>query len=186
MNTDVFLEIVLAGTLISAMLAFVGNYLVRQIATSLKGVGGTPLLFSKSRSILRAKQVKATLIPIIDTEGTHGDPIPIHSQIISIGRDPNRADLVLADATVSKLHARIVKEDSGDFFLYDEGSTNGTYVNSTPIKYNPHKLKDGDIISFGRVSLIFTLNNEIVNETTEPLAVFAYWRNKTIYVHKLA
>jgi hypothetical protein len=68
----------------------------------------------------------------------------------SIGRSRRSADLVLqadrAESPVSRLHCTVLEED-GAFFLRDEQSANGTYLNGirlAPMERNP--LKDGDEI----------------------------------------
>lgn len=113
-----------------------------------------------------AAPARAFLIPIIDDMGTRGDPIPVVWQTTNIGRDPNRAKIVFADKTVSGLHARLVEDTDHKFVLHDEGSTNGTYVNETPVSVSqPRTLKSGDLLEFGRVRVIFELPGD--GETTK-------------------
>ena len=52
-----------------------------------------------------------------------------------------------ADLDVSATHAEI-RERSGRFYVIDNDSTNGTYVNGVPVRDS--SLKDGDVIAFGR------------------------------------
>src|SRR5437870_13569707 len=69
---------------------------------------------------------------------------------ILIGRQPS-SDLcfdVHQDLDVSGKHAEI-RERGGRFFVVDNESTNGTYVNDVPVRTEA-ALKDGDIIAFGR------------------------------------
>ena len=56
------------------------------------------------------------------------------------------ADLVLADDTVSRKHARIY-ESRGTLWLRDLGSRNGTKVNGRSVSH--HRLRPGDRISIG-------------------------------------
>ena len=44
-----------------------------------------------------------------------------------IGRSP-RADIVFEDATVSRLHAELVRGRDGTWYLTDRGSTGGTFL----------------------------------------------------------
>jgi diguanylate cyclase (GGDEF)-like protein len=62
-----------------------------------------------------------------------------------VGRHQS-CDLVLADNSVSRRHARI-RFVEGQHVLEDLGSANGTYVASTRI--TQHVLVDGDVVQFG-------------------------------------
>jgi len=64
-----------------------------------------------------------------------------------LGRDP-KADIVLADARISRRHARFTWGGSG-FLLEDLGSKNGTFVNGQAAQST--ELKHRDWISFGGV-----------------------------------
>jgi pSer/pThr/pTyr-binding forkhead associated (FHA) protein/S1-C subfamily serine protease len=67
---------------------------------------------------------------------------------ILIGRQPSN-DLkfdIHDDIDVSGRHAEI-RERSGRFYIIDNGSTNGTYLNGVPVRDSA--IKDGDIIAFG-------------------------------------
>jgi S1-C subfamily serine protease len=68
-----------------------------------------------------------------------------------IGREPP-ADLVLADAGVSRQHARIVRRGSG-FELVDLGSRNGTLINGDPVR-GRRMLEPGDEIEIGPYRLL--------------------------------
>ena len=55
---------------------------------------------------------------------------------------------------VSRSHADIRIEGDA-YYLEDTGSSNGTYVNNTPLtKGNRHKLRPGDRISLGKGDLV--------------------------------
>ena len=58
------------------------------------------------------------------------------------------ADVVLAEATISRAHAAI-GFDAGAFFVQDLGSTNGTLVNGS--KVDRQELEGGDEIRMGRL-----------------------------------
>jgi pSer/pThr/pTyr-binding forkhead associated (FHA) protein len=74
-------------------------------------------------------------------------PVPI-----TIGRAPS-ATLVIPDAQVSRLHARIDLID-GTLAIRDLDSRNGTLVNARPIDY-PAELRDGDEIDIGTTRIVF-------------------------------
>ena len=67
---------------------------------------------------------------------------------ISLGRSPS-CDLVLSDASVSKLHAHFRDQD-GALRVSDVGSQNGTWLND--VRLEPHiqtPLQLGDVLQFG-------------------------------------
>jgi ABC transport system ATP-binding/permease protein len=67
---------------------------------------------------------------------------------VTIGRDADRCDIVVAGPCVSRVHVRIVADAQGCFLVDDQGSTNGVYINGVPV-HAPVVLKDGDLISLG-------------------------------------
>jgi two-component system, NtrC family, sensor kinase len=69
---------------------------------------------------------------------------------VTIGRDPG-ADFRLADAEVSRAHARITVSEH-DAALRDLDSTNGTFLNGKPVVEAP--LSDGDEILVGKSTLV--------------------------------
>lgn len=94
-------------------------------------------------------------------------PLPSHLGMIHIGKPggaiaPNIDVSGFPDsAIVSRVHANIRLE--GDmYFLEDEGSSNGTYVNHSPLlPGNRHLLRPGDRIALGKedkVTFIFQLD----------------------------
>jgi hypothetical protein len=75
--------------------------------------------------------------------------------ITKIGRDPAQSDIVISELIVSKLHCIIFSQDER-FFVKDNDSTNGVYVNHE--KVTEHELKNGDAILLGKkgtVKLVF-------------------------------
>lgn len=64
------------------------------------------------------------------------------------------ADIVLAEATISRAHAAI-GFDQGAFFVQDLGSTNGTLVNGA--RAERQALKNGDEVRMGRLIIGVTL-----------------------------
>jgi pSer/pThr/pTyr-binding forkhead associated (FHA) protein len=68
----------------------------------------------------------------------------------TIGRDDEN-DVVLGETTLSRCHAVLLAGPQG-MLLIDLDSTNGTFVNGTPIPADtPVLLADGDQITLGRV-----------------------------------
>jgi VWFA-related protein len=63
--------------------------------------------------------------------------------------------IILQNATVSRQHAKI-KEEQGQFRIYDLASANGTFVNDSKVT-DPVSLKDGDVVRFGQVEFLFRI-----------------------------
>ena len=101
------------------------------------------------------EQVMAVLEPFLGDVGAAG-LIVLTRDNTSIGRDTAVADLVLADASVARLHARILRQGDA-YWLYDEGSAAGTFHNYGRVGLAPQRLQDGDQIGLGRVQLHFRL-----------------------------
>jgi EAL domain-containing protein (putative c-di-GMP-specific phosphodiesterase class I) len=72
--------------------------------------------------------------------------VPIRTNPFRVGREEG-LELTLPDSSVSKQHAEIVTEESGNaLLLHDLGSTNGTFVNRERIA--SARVQVGDIIHF--------------------------------------
>ncbi len=77
----------------------------------------------------------------------------------TLGREEVECTIALADARLSRVHARIVAVN-GEWMLTDQGSTNGTFVNDVRIEKHS-QLVDGDrILLGGSLSLRFALVTE--------------------------
>ena len=73
----------------------------------------------------------------------------------TIGKKRGEVELVLSDPSISRLHARIVKEEDG-FYLEDMNSTNGTFKNGLQLQpYEKRKLEEGDEITLGKVTVLY-------------------------------
>lgn len=86
------------------------------------------------------KTEKWLLQPIGDGDCSHLDeavPLPgafeVAAEAATVGRVPERADIVIPIATVSGLHARLERK-GGTLFVTDLDSTNGTYINDRQIR----------------------------------------------------
>ena len=83
--------------------------------------------------------------------GRVGESFPLNADRMTIGRRPD-SDIFLDDVTVSRDHALLVRR-SGDYYLDDLGSLNGTYVNRHRIE--SQLLADGDELQIGKWKLTF-------------------------------
>lgn len=86
-------------------------------------------------------------------------PISLTAAEITFGRDPHQATVVLDDASVEALHARLVRQEGGTFRLSDEGSVAGTWINYSPVSGEGAALVHGDIIHIGRSGFRFTVRD---------------------------
>ncbi len=74
---------------------------------------------------------------------------------ISVGRARNN-DIVLADSSVSKLHAHFRCDAGGRYLVADAGSRNGTLVNARPLAAGETAaVQSGDVVVFGRIQVTF-------------------------------
>lgn len=75
---------------------------------------------------------------------------------MSVGRAPNSDILLSKDMLTSRLHATILYQN-GQYSIRDEGSANGTFVNSLQLdEHSPCVLNDGDQIGIGEQELLFS------------------------------
>ncbi len=90
---------------------------------------------------------------------------PITRTTWRIGRSENN-ELPLDDASVSRMHAEIHRNDDGSFGIIDMGALNTIYINNKKVK--KAILQEGDIIDIGDITLIFTQqgpDNAVKNAT---------------------
>jgi len=78
-----------------------------------------------------------------------GLEMPIDRDWMVIGRGRS-ADVVIAEATISRAHAAIGYDGEG-FFMQDLGSTNGTRVNGT--RETRARVASGDELQLGKLRL---------------------------------
>jgi pSer/pThr/pTyr-binding forkhead associated (FHA) protein len=84
---------------------------------------------------------------LVVTAGPYaGQSFPLAADAIAIGRDPSVEVAFPADATTSRRHAAITREN-GSFVLRDLGSTNGSFVNG--VRVSEHVLQPGDEVRIG-------------------------------------
>jgi phosphoserine phosphatase RsbU/P len=82
---------------------------------------------------------------LIYVQGNEQRSIVMNRTPFSVGRKVDK-DLVIPDPRVSRDHALIVAEN-GDFFVVDQGSKHGTYVNGARVQRQ--KLQKNDRVEFG-------------------------------------
>jgi two-component system, cell cycle response regulator len=88
-----------------------------------------------------------------------GEVHPLEGEETIIGRD-EEAHLRVPDSSISRQHARIVRQPSGEFAIEDMRSTNGTYVGSELV--TRRVLRSGDQIQLGpNVTWRFAVTDEV-------------------------
>ena len=81
--------------------------------------------------------------------------IPLEKKVTRLGRQLDN-DIVFNEEFVSRFHSEIRIED-GQYVLYDNQSTSGTFVNSRQI--DRCVLNSGDLISLASIQIMFVNNN---------------------------
>lgn len=87
---------------------------------------------------------------------------------LSVGRTGSN-ELVIDDASVSKIHASLSVTPEGSLSVADTGSTNGTFINDIRIAYGKATvLEDSDRVKFGVIEVEFEhVPRPVVIETPE-------------------
>jgi hypothetical protein len=84
--------------------------------------------------------------------GRAGEHFVPQGERTTVGRSPD-CDIFLDDVTVSRRHAVLLRRDGG-FFIEDQGSLNGTYLNRKRIE-SAQELENGDELQIGKYKLTF-------------------------------
>jgi len=86
---------------------------------------------------------------------------PLTTDVVSIGKHPQKNDLVLSDSRVSREHA-ILRRVGDSYEITDLGSLNGTTLNGVALPpQKPHLLRHGDVIVLGQAGyLTFQMHEE--------------------------
>ena len=92
---------------------------------------------------------------LVFVQGNEQKNIVLNRTPFTVGRKVDK-DLVIADPRVSRDHAQIVLE-SGEFFLVDQGSKHGTFVNGERIQRQ--KLERNDRMEFGARDSAYVIFN---------------------------
>ena len=107
-----------------------------------------------------------TTIRVIQSDGLIYNH-PMLDDEITIGRSKDN-DIVLADHTVSRNHARITPTDEG-YLLSDLGSFNGTTVNEKSVQ--SVLLYDGDEIKIGLAKILFMTEEKAIRSPSDSLVL---------------
>ncbi len=95
--------------------------------------------------------VKGPALVVRSGGGRAGETFVPQGERMMIGRSPD-CQVFLDDVTVSRRHAAFFERD-GHWFVEDQGSLNGTFVNRRRVESS--ELSDGDEIQIGKYRLTF-------------------------------
>jgi adenylate cyclase len=87
--------------------------------------------------------------------GVEVDDLAKRERGVLIGRDSGQCDVVLANTSVSRRHARLSVGTNNTLQIEDVGSTNGTAINGTPIAPGlTQALEPGSMLRLGDIELV--------------------------------
>jgi FHA domain/zinc-ribbon domain len=133
------------------------NYCARCGALLVKDEGGTettqtftPEDGDEPSEALEDIGIKGPALVVRSGGGRAGETFPLDGET-TVGRSPD-CGIFLDDVTVSRKHA-ILREREGKFFIEDQGSLNGTFVNRKRVE--SAQLDDGDELQVGKYRLTY-------------------------------
>jgi len=102
----------------------------------------------------------SSIFPVaIYVQGTDQQTLSLNHTPYTVGRKVDR-DLVIPDPRVSREHASIVSEN-GEFFVIDQGSKHGTFVNGERV--DRRKLQRNDRLEFGARDVAYMIFHPLHN-----------------------
>ena len=93
---------------------------------------------------------------VLDPISPNAQRLILSTNNVTIGRLPTSSSLQISDRSISPLHARI-RWQNGRYWLYDEGSDTGTYLNEERLGLRPLAITENDTIRLGSLLFRFTL-----------------------------
>ncbi|MDY7079533.1 MAG: FHA domain-containing protein [Chloroflexota bacterium] len=153
-RTNWWMVLIMAGLLVGLLLLFIllirtRGEVARKVVRSTTGV-----LKGVTRRLGTTPQSAPGKLVVIQGANM-GKEFRLAAQVIKVGRDPQFCDFALYDEYSSNPHFSVQLEQT-QFYITDEGSTNGTRVNGMPIQ--PHQrvlLQPDAIIELGQTRLQF-------------------------------
>ena len=98
--------------------------------------------------------------------GKQTDRFQLDEDAMVIGRS-QRCDIVIGLLALSRRHARVQLDDSGEWIVEDLGSQNGTYLNDQQV-VGPTVLHNGDTLNFFEYALHFKASKKRKAKAAEP------------------
>jgi FHA domain len=96
-----------------------------------------------------------------------GLPIDVVKDQAVVGRDPS-CEIVVSDGSVSRRHARLERR-AGAWWVVDQGSANGTYLNS--LRIAEQALKHGQELRFGALAFRVDLKEDPEATVATPIGL---------------
>jgi serine/threonine-protein kinase len=94
--------------------------------------------------------------------GQNGREMPLRGLMISLGRNSDN-HVVIDDSQISRYHA-VIRSQASAWFIADQGSTNGTYVNEQQLNPRvPHPLRPGDTLRLGKSMTFYVEESEMAS-----------------------
>lgn len=115
-------------------------------------------LVSHPSKHIPASSKDACLVLIYPTGPGMGLRFSLANENVIIGRSPS-CQIYIDNASVSRQHARIDRDEAGVYLATDLQSTNGTFVNEVPA--NQTLMKDGDYLKVGNCIYRFLAGGNI-------------------------
>lgn len=91
---------------------------------------------------------------VVTRGATAGSKYVLDQKEVSIGRHPD-SEIFLDDVTVSRHHALVLTDASGQCTIEDAGSLNGTYLDGERVERA--QLREGAQIQVGKFRLVFVM-----------------------------
>ena len=108
---------------------------------------------SEETVLLSTSQAKAVLM-VRDSDGPRY--FKMQKEVVTIGRNPSICDLILDETGIGRMHAEI-HHNQGQYYIKDNQSLNGTYVNGKRITSNQYfQLNTGDLIKIAHKEVVFS------------------------------
>ena len=133
------------------------EYLAQDERRSLIENSGETVLLSDyvPQSSLAGRRIKTDIAMLTGNINGREEKYVIDKSPFTIGKMAGKADAVIADRRVSRIHASI-RKNGERYFISDLNSTNGTCLNDRRLEQDEAAaLEDGDIIKFANVMLRF-------------------------------
>ncbi len=109
---------------------------------------------------INGQPVKAWLVPLNERfEVIRAKAIPLNQPELIIGRDEKKAGLVILSPAMAAVHAHLTQSGKSGFWLADNGSEAGTWVNYAPVSMQGIHLQHGDLVHFAKNAYRFELTN---------------------------
>jgi len=101
--------------------------------------------------VLEEIGIKGPALVVRSGGGRAGEVFRLEGEETTIGRSPD-CGIFLDDVTVSRRHAILARRDTS-FWIEDQGSLNGTFLNRRRIE--SARLEDGDEVQIGKYRMTF-------------------------------